>query len=183
MTRDEALALVNKLVKNQNLIKHHLAVEAVMRALAGHFGQDEETWGLVGLLHDADYELTEKDPQRHAFVMAEMLEAQGVDPVIVRGVRSHNHFLGVSRDSLMEKSLFACDELTGLIVAAALVHPQKKLAPLDVPFIMNRFKEKSFARGANRDQIKSCSELGFELEDFVGLSLKAMQGIAGELGL
>jgi putative nucleotidyltransferase with HDIG domain len=183
MNREEALALVQGSVKNKNLVKHHLAVEAVMQALARHFGEDEETWRLVGLLHDADYELTEKDPKRHGLVMAEKLEAMGVDPVIVHAIKSHNEELGVLRQSRLEKSLYACDELTGLIVAAALVHPEKKLAPLDVPFILNRFKEKGFARGARREQIMTCSEIGFTLDEFIALSLKAMQGIAGELGL
>ncbi|MFQ6058663.1 MAG: HDIG domain-containing metalloprotein [Anaerolineae bacterium] len=183
MTRDEALTLVRQLIKNRNLVKHHLAVEAVMRALARHFGEDEETWGLAGLLHDADYEVTEKDPLRHGLVIAEKLEELGVDPIIVRAVKSHNDQLGVSRETRMEKALYACDELTGLIVAAALVHPQRKLAALDTRFVMNRFKEKSFARGARREQIRTCSELGFELEDFVRLNLAAMQGIAQDLGL
>lgn len=206
MTRDEALALVRSLIRNENLIKHHLAVEAVMRALARHFGEDEvasahlrteqesplstdpvsaceETWGLAGLLHDADYEITKKDPHRHGLVIAEKLEELGVDPAIVRAVKAHNDALGVPRETRMEKALYACDELTGLIVAATLVHPERKLAALDVPFVMHRFKDKSFARGARREQILTCSELGFELEEFIGLSLAAMQSIASELGL
>jgi putative nucleotidyltransferase with HDIG domain len=183
MTRDEALALVKKMIKNKNLVKHHLAVEAAMRALARYFGEDEETWGLAGLLHDADYEITQKDPQRHGLVMAERLEELGVDPAVVRAVKAHNDALGVPLETRMEKALYACDDLTGLIVAAALVHPQRKLAALDTQFVMNRFKEKSFARGARREQILTCSDLGFELEAFIGLNLVAMQGIAGELGL
>ena len=183
MNRDEALALVSSMIKNKNLIKHHLAVEAVMRALARYFGEDEESWGLAGLLHDADYEITKKDPHRHGLVMAEKLEELGVDPVIVRAVKAHNDALGVPLETRMEKALYACDELTGLIVASALIHPERKLAALDTRFVRNRFKEKSFARGARREQIRTCSDLGFELEPFIGLSLAAMQGIAGELGL
>ncbi|MBI3286551.1 MAG: HDIG domain-containing protein [Chloroflexi bacterium] len=183
MTRDEALALVGDLIKNPNLVKHHLAVEAVMRALAGRFGEDEETWGLVGLLHDADYELTGHDAERHGRVMAEKLRERGVDEVVIEGVMAHNEALGIPRDTNLKKAIYACDELTGLIIAAALVHPEKKLAPLDTPFILNRFKEKSFARGARREQILTCSELGMELPEFIDVCLDAMKGIASDLAL
>ena len=184
MTREEALALVKGLIKNKNLVKHHLAGEACMRALARHFGEDEETWGLVGLLHDADYEITEKDPQRHTLELGKILREKGVDEAIIRAAQSHSEESGVPRDSLMAKALYACDELTGLIVAAALVHPDKRLASLDVPFIMHRFKEKSFARGAIRENILTCEpELGLALGPFIGICLSAMQSIADDLGL
>ncbi|MBI2845626.1 MAG: HDIG domain-containing protein [Chloroflexi bacterium] len=183
MTREEALQLVQSLIKNPNLVKHHLAVEAVMRALARRFGEDEETWGLVGLLHDADYEITGHDSVRHGRVMADMLRERGVDEVIIEGVMAHNEALGVPRDTKLKKAIYACDELTGLITAAALVHPEKKLAPLDTQFILKRFKEKSFAKGARREQILTCSELGMELEEFTGVCLEAMKGVAGDLGL
>ncbi|HAL61927.1 MAG TPA: phosphohydrolase [Chloroflexi bacterium] len=184
MRRDEALALVNELIENKNLVKHHLAAEACMRALARHFGEDEETWGLVGLLHDADYEITQKDPERHTLELGKILREKGVDEAIIRAAQSHSDASGVPRDTLMAKALYACDELTGLIVAAALVHPDKKLAPLDVEFIMHRFKEKAFARGAHREMILTCEpELGIELKEFISICLLAMQGIAGDLGL
>ncbi len=184
MRRDEALALVKELIKNKNLVKHHLAAEACMRALARHFSEDEEPWGLVGLLHDADYEITEKDPERHTIELGKILRERGVDEAIVRAAQSHSDASGVPRDTMMAKALYACDELTGLIVAAALVHPDKKLAPLDVDFITRRFKEKAFARGAHREMILTCEpELGIELPEFIGICLSAMQGIAGALGL
>ena len=126
MTREEALGLVKSLIKNKNLVKHHLAAEACMRALARHFGEDEEIWGLVGLLHDADYEITEKDPERHTLELGKILREKGVDEAVIRAAQSHSDSSGVPRDTLMAKALYACDELTGLIVAAALVHPDKK---------------------------------------------------------
>lgn len=184
MTREEALGLVKSLIKNKNLVKHHLATEACMRALARHFGEDEEIGGLVGLLHDADYEITEKDPERHTLELGKILREKDVDEAVIRAAQSHSDASGVPRNTLMAKALYACDELTGLIVAAALVHPDKKLAPLDVEFIMRRFKEKAFARGAHREQILTCEpELGIGLEEFIGICLSAMQGIADELGL
>jgi len=184
MTREEALGLVKSLIKNKNLVKHHLATEACMRALARHFGEDEEIWGLVGVLHDADYEITEKDPERHTLELGKILREKDVDEAVIRAAQSHSDASGVPRNTLMAKALYACDELTGLIVAAALVHPDKKLAPLDVEFIMRRFKEKAFARGAHREQILTCEpELGIGLEPFIGICLSAMQGIADELGL
>ncbi len=183
MEREAALALVRKLIKNENLVRHHLAVEAVMRRLAADHGGDSEIWGLVGLLHDADYELTGHDPETHGRVMAEKLQEREVDPVVIEGVMAHNAALDIPRDTPLKKAIYACDELTGLIVAAALVHPEKKLSALDVPFVMRRFGEKAFARGADRDQIRTCIELGYELEEFVGVALEAMQGISENLGL
>jgi putative nucleotidyltransferase with HDIG domain len=183
VNRDKALDLVNQLVKNKNLVKHHLAAEACMRALAQGFGEDQETWGLVGLLHDADYEITEKDTKRHTIELAGILKERGVEEAIIRAAQAHSEESGIPRDTTVAKALYACDELTGLIVAAALVHPEKKLAPLDTRFILNRFKEKSFAKGAKRENILTCSELGLELEEFIAICLGAMQGIAKDLGL
>jgi len=183
LTRKEALKLVRDKIDNANLVKHTLAVEAVMRRLAGQLGEDVERWGLAGLLHDIDYSLTSSQPERHSIVGAEMLEEMGIDPEIVEAVRAHNDAHGLPRNTSMAKALYSADPLTGLIVAAALVHPQKKLEPLDTGFVMNRFKEKSFARGARRDAISACSELGLSVEDFVGAGLEAMKGIADDLGL
>ncbi|WP_258360909.1 HDIG domain-containing metalloprotein [Moorella sulfitireducens (nom. illeg.)] len=183
MTRQEALQLLAKHVKNQNLRKHCLAVEAVMRALARHFGEDEEKWSLAGLLHDIDYESTKDAPHRHSLVGAEMLAREGLPEEVVYAVKAHNGHHGLARTDLMSKALYATDPLTGLIVAAALIRPEKKLAIIDVPFLMNRYHEKSFARGASRETIAACSELGLSLEDFMHIGLEAMQAIAGELGL
>jgi len=183
MDREQALAELKKRVQNKNLLKHMYACEAVMRRLARHFGEDEDRWGLAGLLHDIDYDETKDDPARHSKVGSEMLEKMGLPEDIVYAVKVHNSAHGLPRNSLMDKALYATDPVTGLIVAGALIRPEKKLAAVDVPFLVNRFHEKSFARGANREQIASCADLGLGLEDFLELSLEAMLGISRELGL
>ncbi|NLJ84979.1 MAG: HDIG domain-containing protein [Firmicutes bacterium] len=181
MDRTEALELVKKHVKTENLIKHMLAAEAIMRRLALHFGEDVELWGLAGLVHDVDYEETASDPSRHAIIGAELLRSLDVDPAIVQAVLGHAD--KGPRLTMMDKALYATDPLTGLLVACALVHPDKQINSVDVEFALNRFGEKSFARGADREIIRSCGELGLELEEFVTLGLEAMQGIAEDLGL
>jgi putative nucleotidyltransferase with HDIG domain len=181
MTREEAIAEIKSRCANKNLFKHMLATEAVMVGLAKRLGEDEQAWALAGLVHDIDYEETADDPDRHALVSAEILEELGICQEIVHAVKAHND--KVSRDSLMDKALYASDPVTGLIVASALMHPDKKLAGLDVEFVMRRFKEKRFAAGADRDQIAACSELGLSLEDFLDVAITSMQGISGDLGL
>ena len=183
MNRDEALQLVKEKIKNENLVKHCLAVEVCMKELAKHFNEDEEKWTLAGLLHDIDYEETKDNPQKHSLVGAEMLEEMGLDKEIIEAVKTHNEMHGIAPETKMAKALFAVDPLTGLVVAAALVLPKRKLANLTTENILNRFKEKAFARGANREIISKCSDIGLNLEEFVGICLKAMQGISGELGL
>lgn len=184
MTRGEALAEIRKRVANKNLLKHMLAVESIMRELAVHFGEDPDRWGLAGLVHDIDYDQTADDPDRHALVGAEILEQLGVEPEIVYAVKAHNgERLGVPRQRRMDKALFAADPLSGLIVASALIHPDKKLASIDADFVMNRFGEKGFARGANREHIAACHELGLELREFIALGLAGMQRSSAELGL
>lgn len=183
MNREKAYQLIKGEVKNKNLIKHMLAVEAIMKALAKKLGEDEEKWELTGLLHDIDYEITAKDPHKHSIVGADMLKEIGLDDEIVNAVRAHNDMHKIKRITPLEKALFCVDPLTGLIVAAALIHPDKKLVSIDHNFVLNRFKEKAFARGAKREQIKKCSELGFELEEFIKIGLLAMQNISEELDL
>lgn len=184
MNREAALAEVKRHVQNRNLLKHMLAVEAIMRELALHFHEDEESWGLAGLVHDIDYDQTADDPDRHALVGAEMLEKLGVDPGIVYAVKAHNgDRLGIPRQRKLDKALYAADPLSGLIVAAALIHPDKKLASIDADFILKRFGEKGFARGANREQISSCHELGLELREFIALGHAGMLKVSEELGL
>jgi putative nucleotidyltransferase with HDIG domain len=181
MTRDEALDLVNENVKNRNLVKHMLAAEAVMRRLARHFGEDEELWGLSGLIHDLDYDRTVNDFPRHGLVTEKLVEGRGVPESVIAAVKGHaGHFPRATR---MDHALYAADPVTGLIVAAALMHPSKKLRNVDVEFILRRFDEKRFAAGANRDQIRSCEGMGLALPDFLGLSLEGMKSIDGELGL
>lgn len=183
MNRDEALKLVREKIKNQNLVKHCLAVEACMRVLAEKFGEDPEKWGLAGLLHDIDYEETKDDPQRHSLAGAEMLEKLGVDKEIVEAVKTHNEVHGIAPESKMAKALFSVDPLTGLIVASTLVLPNKKIADLTAENVLNRFKEKGFARGANREIISKCEDINLSLQEFVEICLKAMQGISHELNL
>lgn len=184
MQRDQALAEVKKRVKNRNLLKHMYAVEAVMRQLARHLDGDEDKWALAGLLHDIDYEDTAQQPEQHSLVGAEILTDLGVQGDIVYAVKVHNPAHGLERRSLLDRALHIADPLTGLIVASALIHPDKKLAAIDAQFILNRFGEKQFARGANREQIALCKEeLGLELEEFIAIGLKAMQEIAEDLGL
>jgi len=183
MTTDEVLASIRANVENENLIKHMLATEAIMRALARRLGQDEQEWGLTGLIHDIDVELTEGDMSAHSKLGADIARELGASESMSHAILCHNEAHGIPCETLLDKALFCADPLTGLIVAAALVRPDKKLDGLDANSVMKRFGEKRFAAGANREQIAKCSEIGLELEDFIALGVEAMQGIAGELGL
>ncbi|MBC8205176.1 HD domain-containing protein [bacterium] len=181
MNRKEALQLVEKNVSNPNLVKHMIAVEGVMRRLAQHFNEDEELWGMTGLLHDLDYDLTVDDFSRHGFVTEELLQGVDIPPEIIRAIKTHPGHLPA--ESLMEKALYAADPVSGLIIAAALMHPTKRLAELKLKSLKKRYKEKRFAAGADREQIAACSEMGLELEDFLRLSLGGMTALADQLGL
>jgi len=181
MTRQDAFKLVRERLKNKNLIKHSLAVEACMEKLAEKFGEDKFKWALTGLLHDLDYEETKDDFSQHGFVTVRVLENYKVSQEILDAIKAHAGHM--QRDSFMAKALYAVDPLAGLIVAAALMHPDRKLKSLDAGFVLNRFKEKRFAKGANRQQIMCCSELGLELKEFIEICLSAMQEISSNLGL
>lgn len=181
MEREEALELVKSRVKNKNLIKHMLAVEAIMKRLAQHFGEDENLWSLTGLLHDLDYDETVNNPEQHSLKTAEWLEEYDLDERILYAIKAHPK--KVEPISRMDWSLFASDSLSGLVVAAALMHPTKKLKNLDLEFVMNRFKEKRFAAGARRENIIECEKMGLSLEEFIKLALEGMQEIDSELGL
>ncbi|MFC1913970.1 HD domain-containing protein [Chloroflexota bacterium] len=183
MNREEALESIIANVENQNLIKHMLAVEAVMRALASRFGENKGEWGLTGLLHDIDVELTDGDMNIHSKMGADLARELGANEAMAHAVLCHNERHGVSRETMLDKALFCADPLTGLVTAAALVRPDKKLAGVEAKSVLKRFKEKSFAAGANREQIATCSEIGLELDEFIDLGLKAMQGIADDLDL
>ncbi len=183
MTREEAFNLVREKIRNQNLVKHCLAVEAVMRDLAEKFSEDIEKWGLTGLLHDIDYEETKNNPHQHSLIGGKVLEDFGLEKEIVEAVKAHNEIHGLPRKTKLAKALFCTDPITGLIVAATLVLPSKKIKDLTPENVLNRFKEKSFAKGANRQVILTCSEIGLSLEEFVKISLSAMQKISSDLGL
>jgi len=183
MTREEVLKLLNEKVQNKNLIKHCLAVEACMKEFAEHFSQNTEQWGLAGLLHDVDYETTKEDLTQHSLVGAKILEDAGLDKEICEAVKTHNEAHGLKPESLMAKVLLPVDPLTGLIVASTLVLPRKKIADITVENILNRFKEKGFAKGANREIISKCTDAGMNLEQFVEIGLRAMKKISIELGL
>jgi len=180
MTRDECLALVKANCGNVNLVKHMIASEAVMTGLAERLGGDAASWAQAGLVHDLDYDETAKTPERHGLLSAEMLGERGFPADVIHAVKAHNNH--APRESLLDKALYATDPVTGLVVAAALMHPTRKLANVDVEFVMRRFKEKRFAAGANREQIQTCSDLGLSLEEFVGIAIESMRKVAGELG-
>jgi putative nucleotidyltransferase with HDIG domain len=181
MNRNEALELLKQHLKNKNLVKHCLAVEACMRALAGRLGHDPEAWGLAGILHDLDYETTEKSPELHTTETVKILAEKGIAPEVIHAVQAHA--AKVASESAMDWAIYSSDPLTGLIIAATLMHPEKKLKSVSLEFVMHRYKEKSFARGARREEIEECRNLGLELNDFVSICLKAMQGIDADLGL
>jgi uncharacterized protein len=181
MDREAAWTLVLERVKNKNLRKHCLATEAVMRRLAERLGHDGETWALAGLLHDLDYDETESDFPRHGYETVKILAPHNLPGEVLDAILAHTGHEPCRTG--MDRALYACDPVTGLIVAAALMHPDKKLISIDTDFVLRRFKEKRFAAGANREQIQTCDSLGLGLEEFLGLSLEAMQGISEELGL
>jgi putative nucleotidyltransferase with HDIG domain len=183
MTRDEALAIVHEFVKNDNLVKHMLAVEAAMRFYAEKFGEDVEMWRAAGLLHDFDWEI-HPTLEGHPLAGEPILRERGVPEKIIRAVMSHADHAGVPRVTRMEKALYACDEVTGLITAVALVRPSRSLLDLEPASVKKKWKDKAFAAGANREEIqKAAAEFNLELWEHVGNVITAMRRIAPELGL
>lgn len=187
ISRQQALDLLHQHTQNANLRRHCYSVEAVMKALARHFGESEEKWRIVGLLHDGDYEEVKKDPSRHTILMHQWLKDTGeTDEEILSAILSHNftHTGQNAPNNKLEWSLYCCDELTGLIVAVALVRPDKKLSTVTVESVMKKWDVLTFAAGAKREQIAACEEkLGIKLPDFIAITLKAMQEISSQLGL
>lgn len=183
MNRQQALEILHEYVKNENLIRHMLAVEAAMRYYAEKYNEDPEKWGIAGLLHDFDYEIhptLESHPQDGA----DILRQKGVPEEIVRAILSHADHTGVARESLMEKALYACDEITGLIIAVALVRPSRSLDDLEVSSVKKKWKDKAFAAGANREEIeRGALEFGVDLWEHVGNVILAMRRVSKELGL
>jgi putative nucleotidyltransferase with HDIG domain len=183
MNREEGWCLLTEFTQSESLRKHALAVEACVRAYARKFGEDEETWGLVGLIHDFDYE---KYPsaQDHPFRGSEILAERGVSEEIRRAILSHADYSGVPRVSRLEKTLFACDELAGFITAVALVKPSKSLNEVDAKSVRKRMKDKAFARSVNRqDIINGAADLGVDLDEHITFCVEAMKTIAERLGL
>jgi len=183
ISRDEALELLGQYIANQNMIKHCLATEAVMRALARRLDADEDQWGLAGLLHDLDVE-KQPDLRTHTNETAQVLTAKGVDPEIIEAIRMHNEKAhGRKRSAKFHHALAAGETITGLVTATALVYPDKKLSSVKTKSVRKRFREKAFAKGADREIISECEQLDLEINEFCDLALRAMQDIAEELGL
>lgn len=184
MKRDKALALLQKHVKNEKMFFHSLSSEAVMRAIAIRLGRDEESWGLAGLLHDIDVEVTNADPAIHALKAEELLAEYNLDPQVLDAIRMHNEMAtGLPRTTEFQHALAAGETITGLIYATALVYPEKKIAPVKPKSITKRMKEKAFAASVSRENILECEMIGIPLPEFVEISLNAMKGIAGQIGL
>lgn len=182
--REKALNLINQYIKNENLKKHLLAVENLMRYLARKYNENEETWALAGLLHDLDWDLTKETPEKHPLIAVEILKKEGFPEEIIEAIKKHNHLQGLLPESKLEKALYSCEEITGFIVAVALVMPNKKLSEVTVERILDKFKEPSFAKGVNREIILKAEEmLGLKLEELADIALKAMQEISDQLGL
>ncbi|NOX88195.1 MAG: HDIG domain-containing protein [Calditrichaeota bacterium] len=181
MTRDEALAILKEYTKTESLLKHAFAVEAAMRAYARKFNEDEELWGVVGLLHDFDYE---KFPEEHPMKGSKILEEKGVPEDIRKAILGHANYSGVLRDTLMAKTLYAVDELCGFLIAVALVRPTKSIGEVKVKSVKKKMKDKSFAAKVNRDEIREgAEELGVPFEEHVEFVVKALSGVAERLGL
>jgi putative nucleotidyltransferase with HDIG domain len=183
MTRDQALAILYEFTKSESLRKHALAVEACVTAYARKFGEDEAKWSVTALLHDFDYEMHPEAPD-HPMKGEPILAERGVDPEIRRAILSHANYSGVSRDSSLEKTLFACDELAGFLTACAYVKPGRTIAEVEAKSVRKKLKDKAFARSVSReDIINGAQELGVDLEEHIAFCIVAMQGRAADLGL
>lgn len=186
VTREDAWQLVNEFTENQNLVRHMLAVEAGMRAYARKFGEDEELWGIVGLIHDFDYEQNpDLTVEGHPVTGAKILRERNWPEEMVRAVLSHaSEYTGVPRESLMEMALYAVDDLTGLLVAVALVRPSKDIRDVKLKSVRKKWKDKGFAAAVSREEIENAAaDLGVDLTEHIQLVLDAMKAIAPELGL
>ncbi len=184
LDRDQALALLHKHVSSDHLIRHSLATEAIMRALAVKLGHDPDLWGRTGLLHDLDFDSTKDDMPNHTLVAEPILREAGLEEEAITAIKSHNaEVLGLERTTPLEIALTAAETMTGMVVAATLVYPEKKIAVVKPKSVTKRMKEKAFAAAVNRDHIRLCEKLGIPLDQFAALSVEAMKPIAEELGL
>ncbi len=183
-SREYYLDLLNRNVNNPKMIAHSLASEAVLRALATRLGEDVDLWGVAGLLHDIDVEITSSDSKQHSLVGAEMLEAEGLPKELVDAVKMHNEMsTGLERTTRFQYALAAGETVTGLIFATAIVQPDKKISSVKVKSVVKRMKEKLFAASVNRDTIMECEKFGIPLDEFVALSIEALLPVAPELGM
>ncbi|HAJ27066.1 MAG TPA: hydrolase [Syntrophus sp. (in: bacteria)] len=184
LSRDQALSLLQEYVKNDKMLAHSYASEAVMMALARRLGQDEEKWGLAGLLHDLDIEQVGGDLTVHGLAVAKILKEKGIDPEIIDAIAMHNEMATKkNRETVFQHALAAGETVTGLIMATAMVYPDKKLASVKVKSVTKRMKEKAFAASVNRDIIRECEVIGIPLDEFVQISLTAMQERSEQLGM
>jgi len=184
ITRQEALELMQAYLQLENLRRHCLATEAIMRALAERLGFDAESWGIAGLLHDLDYEETKEDPPQHGLRTEAILKEKGVNQEIIDAIKAHNaEALGIQRKTELDIALTCAECITGMVVATTLVYPDKKIASVKPTSILKRMKQKEFARNVNRDHIRKCEKLSIPLEEFAELSLRAMETISDQLGL
>lgn len=182
ITRDEAFSILKKYLRDEKLIQHSLAVEAILIEMAKKLGKNEQLWGLTGLLHDLDYEYTMREPEKHATISAQILGGLLPDEA-VKAINAHNyiHNNSIPRTTL-DKALIAADAASGLIIATALVMPSKTLSEVRLETLRNKFNDKSFAHGCNRNCIELCLDIGIDVESFLIISLKALQNISGQLG-
>jgi len=184
MTRELAIDVLKKNLKNENMLKHSFASEAVLKALAKLKGENEALWALAGLLHDVDYELTGADPKRHGVEAEVVLKDYDIDQSVIEAIKLHNELAtDIPRTKLLHHALAAGETITGLITATALVYPDKKLANVKTKSVTKRMKEKSFAASVNRDTIMECEKMGLSLDEFAEAALNAMKGISDDLGL
>lgn len=183
MTRDAAWALLNEYTKSESLLRHALAVEASMRAYAEHYGEDEERWGIVGLLHDFDYERWPEPPD-HPLKGAAILEERGYPEDVIYAIKSHADYLNLERHDLMSRVLYAVDELSGFIAAVAMVRPDRSIHSVKVRSVKKKLKDKAFARAVDREQIaRGAEELGVDMDDHIAKVIEGMQAAAESLGL
>ncbi len=184
MDRNTALALLEKYIANERMRRHCYASEAVLRALAEKLGQDKDQWGIAGLLHDIDVEITDADPKRHALEAVPILQEAGLDDESIEAIKLHNEeATGIPRTTVFQHALAAGETITGLITATTMVYPDRKLASVKPKSVVKRMKEKAFAASVNRDTIRECEKIGIPLPEFAELAVVAMRGISDELGL
>lgn len=183
ISREESLTLLKEYISNERMFAHSLASEAVMRAVANHLGEDENEWGIAGLLHDIDVEITNADMKIHGLKAVEILNEKGYNPAIIDAIKMHNEEAsGIERSEKFQHALAACETITGLIFATTMVYPDKKLASVKAKSITRRMKEKIFAASVRRENILECEKIGIPIDEFADISLRALQEISSELG-